>query len=519
MKPWRARISKFVNAGNRALGGTLHRSCRPFVAFFDWMVERAAYASRESLSSSCPQAYQVYLMSLLHLTSRFARLPFYVVWAALLFFVHTSSAQDDAVLDEIVAVVGDQILLRSEVDAMVANALRQQSGLAYSEEFWMGALDQMISQQVMAIIAKRDTTIIVTDDQVTQALESRIDQMIRQVGGQARLEEIYGKSLVRIRTELREDFRNQLLAEQVQQRKMQAIRITPSEVQAWFHQFPADSLPTLPDIVRLSHIVGFPEVTQQAKQDAHDIISTIRDSILASDVTLEEMARQFSDDPGTASAGGRIESTDLSDLVPEFAAVASRIPVSEVSQIFESPFGYHILRVNERRGETVDLNHILIKIDDSRIDPAETVDFLAAIRDSIVVHESPFELMAKRHSEEERSAQLGGRVIDPQTGERDLILESLGPLWRRVLDTLEVGEVSMPAQVELENDRQAYHIVLMQRRMPEHRVSLTTDYERIEQYALQDKRQREMERWLSQLREDVYIDLRGKAESLSVARR
>lgn len=458
-------------------------------------------------------------MSLLRFSGRLTLRAICVATALLFTIVYPAAAQNAAVVDEIVAVVEDEIILKSEVDAMVTNLLRQQADVSYSEEIWMEALDQMINQHVMAEIAQRDTTIAVTDEEVTQALDTRINQMISQVGSQARMEEIYGKSLVRIRSELREDFRDQLLAERIQQRKMQNIRITPTEVQEWFNQFPTDSLPTLPDIVRLSHIVRFPVVTDAAKQEAHEIISTIRDSVTTTEATLEDMARQFSDDQGTASAGGRIEDTNLSDLVPEFAAVAARMPIGEISQIFESPFGYHILRVNERRGESVDLNHLLIRIDDRRIDPAETIRFLDTVRDSIIVHDMAFELMAKRHSEEERSARLGGRVIDPETGERDLVLESLGPLWQSVLDTLEQGEVSEPARVELDNDRQAYHIVLLHRRIPEHRVSLATDYERIEQYALQDKRQREMQRWVNQLRENVYIDLRGKAESLSVARR
>src|SRR5690606_1490261 len=118
-----------------------------------------------------------------------------------------------------------------------------------------------------------------------------------------------------------------------------------------------------------------------------------------------------------------------SDLVPEFAAVASRIPVGEVSQVFETPFGFHIVRVNERRGEIVDFNHILITIDDSRIDPGPTIEFLTSIRDSILSHSVPFGVMAKRHSQETVSAQLGGRVIDPASGQRDLVVENLGPLW------------------------------------------------------------------------------------------
>lgn len=435
------------------------------------------------------------------------------------FAVPSASAQDAEVVDEIVAVVGDQIVLQSEVDAMVANLLRQQPQVSYSERAWMEALNQIINQEVMAVVAKRDTNITVTPEQVDQSLNRRIEQMVNQVGSQARLEEIYGRSIVQIKEELREDFRDQLLAEQLQQTKMRDIRITPSEVKQWFAQFPTDSLPTIPNVVRVSHIVRYPQVTNEAKAEAREIISAIRDSVVNTEATLEEMARRFSDDPGSAAAGGRIEDTNLGDLVPEFGAVASRIPIGDVSEIFETPFGFHILRVNERRGEIVDFNHVLIRIDDSRIDPTNTIDFLSTVRDSIVNMNMPFALMAKRHSQEESSAQMGGRVVDPQTFERDLVLSNLGDLWQSTLDTLQEGEISEPARLELQDDRQAFHIVLLQRRVAEHVVDLDTDYERIEQYALQEKRSRLMQEWLDDLREEVYVDLRGKAERIAVAQR
>lgn len=439
--------------------------------------------------------------------------------AIVILFSSPAAAQQAQVVDEIVAVVGDEIVLQSEVDAMLTNLIRQRPQTAYSDEMWLNALDQIINQHVMTVVAKRDTNITVTQEQVDQALDQRINQMIQQVGGQARLEELYGKSLVRIRAEIRDDFRDQLLAEQLQTGKMRDIRITPTEVREWFAQFPTDSLPTIPEVVRVSHIVRYPEVTEGAKTEAREIVAAIRDSIVESGASFEEMARQFSDDPGSAQAGGRIEDTNLGDLVPEFAAVASRIPVGEVSQVFETPFGYHILRVNERRGEIVDFNHILIRIDDTSIDPAPTMEFLSAVRDSILNQNMPFALMAKRHSQEQESAQLGGRVIDPQTGERDLVLANLGDLWQATLDTMEAGEISEPARVALETDRQAYHIVELQRRMSEHEVDIDTDYERIEQYALQEKRSRLLQQWLDQLREEVYIDLRGRAERLELARR
>lgn len=422
------------------------------------------------------------------------------------------------VVDEIVAVVGDKIILRSDVDGYVMNLVRQQQ-VPYSQDLWVQALNQLIDQQVMSVVAKRDTTIVVSDDQVEQALTQRVDEMVRQVGSEAKLEELYGKSLLQVKADLRDEFRDQLLAEQLQRRKMGQIKVTPSEVKDWFAQFPTDSLPTLPEMVRVSHVVRYPSLTAAAKAEARGILTTIRDSIVTGGADFEEMARQFSDDPGSATAGGHIEDTQLGDLVPEFAAVASRVPIGEVSQVFESPFGYHILRVNERRGDVIDFNHILITIDDSNIDPAATVEYLSTLRDSVLTQNVPFELIAKRHSEEAQSAAYGGRVMDPRTGERDLFLESLGPTWQMTLDTLEIGEVSTPAEVELLNGRRAYHIVLLQKRVPSHRWNIETDYARIEQYALQEKRARELEQWLQKLRKDVYVDLRGKAEALSVAQR
>lgn len=429
-------------------------------------------------------------------------------------------AQQGEVLDEIVAVVGDKIVLKSEVDATVANLMQQQPQIGNSDRIWSNALNQIISQQLLAVAARRDTNITVQEEQVDQSLDQRINQMVSQLGSEARLEELYGRSIVRIKADLRDDFRDQLLADQLRQSKIQNIRITPTEVEEWFAQFPADSLPIIPTVVRVNHVVRFPDVTAEVKAEAREIIATIRDSVVVGGASFEEMARQFSDDQASVPSGGRMNDMNLGDLVPEFAAVAARLPIGEVSQVFETQFGFHIMRVNERRGETVDFNHILIQVDASRVDPAPTIAFLSQVRDSIVTHGAPFELMAKRHSQDERSARLGGRVLDPQSGERDLILSNLGELWRATLDTMQVGEVSKPGRVQLQSEnRQAYHIVKLVRRQEEHRLSLETDYERIEEFALQEKRARWMQNWIDGLREEIYVDLRGKAERLDIASR
>ena len=422
-------------------------------------------------------------------------------------------AQSSGVVDEIVAVVGNDIVLRSEVDGIVYNIV-QQGEAPYTDGLWLEMLDQIVDQKVMAVVAERDTNITITDSQVDQSIDSRIQQLQQQVGGVTEIERIYGKPIVQIRADLRRDFRGQLLAQQLQQQHMRSIRITPSEVRAWFTQFPTDSLPTVPESVRLSHIVRHPEITDEARDEAMEILTTIRESVVSGESTIEEMARQYSDDPGSASRGGHYESTRLTDLVPEFAAVAARSPISEYSQIFESPFGLHFLRVNQRRGDVINYNHILIEFDRSKSDPAPAIAYLESVRDSIETYDISFEVMARRHSEEQQTAHLGGRVIDLRTGERQLYLEMLGPDWRRTIQRLEVGEISEPTRVQLLTGLSSYHIVKLRAQTPAHRLSLDTDYERIEQLALQEKQQTELQRWARSLRDQVHIETRGKALDL-----
>ena len=441
--------------------------------------------------------------------SVFSRLFVLHAAAALLLLVPTSATGQDGerTIDEIVAVVGDNILLRSEVNGYVFNLMQQQQQ-PYSDQLWFSALDNLINQKVLAEHASRDTTIEVTDEQVDQLLDQRVEQLIGQVGGQAEVEELYGKSIIQIKDDLRDDFRDQLLAEQFQSRKLQKIRVTPSEVRSWFSEFPVDSLPVLPEAVRISHIVRFPEVTDEAREDANLILTAIRDSIVTAGADFGEMAQSFSDDPGSASRGGRYQSSRLDDFVPEFAAVASRIEPGEVSEIFETQFGLHILRVNERRGDLVDLNQILIQFDRRKFDATGAIDLLTTLKDSVENSGADFAGLAKEFSEESFSAVRGGRVADPRNLDRNLYVEALGPTWSRTLITMEEGEISDPAEVELLDGQRGFHIILLEDRIPEHKVSLETDYALVENLVLREKQASELEKWFVELRKDVYVDMK-----------
>jgi len=427
-----------------------------------------------------------------------------------------ASAQEEPILDEIVAVVGSYIILQSDVDGFAMGVMNQQE-LPYSQDLWKGSLDQLIAEKVLVIHARRDTNIVVTDQQVDQGLDAQIAQIQAQVGGQARLEELYGRTLLEVKADLREDFRDRLLADEFRRQKFAGLKATPSDVREWFNEIPTDSLPTLPDVVRVSHIVRMPLVTEAARVEANEIITAIRDSVVAGVISMEEMAELFSDDPGSASNGGLYEDMGLDEVVPEFAAMASQAVIGAYSRTFETEFGLHFLRVNARRGDRIDYNHILISFDDRKVDDEPAVSRLTVLRDSILTKGASFEVLAREESEEDLSKSQGGRVTDPSNGERNLYIEALGGFWQSTLSSLEVDHISEPSEVQLLDGRRAFHIVRLEARIPAHRVDITTDYEIIERRALQAKQGRVMDEWLESLKETVYIDIRGKAKELFLA--
>ncbi|MEO0559089.1 MAG: peptidylprolyl isomerase [Bacteroidota bacterium] len=226
------------------------------------------------------------------------------------------------------------------------------------------------------------------------------------------------------------------------------------------------------------------------------------------------MANRHTQDPGNTNRdgtrnGGRYDRFTLRDLVPAFSAAAAALQPDEISQVFETEFGYHVMRLNSREGDRISFNHVLIPISAEGSETGAAFEELTVLRDSLVTHSVPFEAIARRHSEDEFSAFRGGFVSDPRTGERDLRLEALGPEWQVNVDTLEIGEISHPTEVNLLDGTEAVHIVLLQKRTPAHPLSPDIDYALLSDYALQDKRQRVFLEWIERLRRDVYIDIRS----------
>lgn len=429
--------------------------------------------------------------------------------------VHPSFAQqsDEETMDQIVAVVNDHVILKSDVDNQVRDYMMQQQQQtqqqpSFSEDLWYSVLQNMVDRYVVLDKAREDS-IEVSDAQVDQAIDQQINQYIQQVGSEEALEEELGQSIVQIRSDLREDYREEMVVSQAQQQKRQEISITRSEVREFFEEIPEDSLPTIPEQVAVSQIVALPDPEEDARVKARKFADQLRDSLVNHDKSLEELARRHSDGP-SAEDGGGLGMMPVDDLVGEYSAAASALEEGEISEVVETSFGFHIIRLNERSGDNIDTNHILIEIDDENYDDQAARDRLTALRDSVLNHDKDFADLAREHSEDPNSAPRGGRIVDPETGDRYLEFDNLdSSLYRIVLLLDEEGDISEPRRFNIgeeDNEQRAFRIVRLDEHIEEHRANLEQDYNEIRNYALQQKQFEEIQKWISELKQDFYVE-------------
>ncbi len=435
-----------------------------------------------------------------------------LIFLTLFVFAFSSGlfAQGKQVTDKIVAIVNDKIILKSEVDQEVAQFLQgaemQNRNIEFSEDLWYSALQSMVDNNLLLEKARMDS-IVVSDDLVNRQMDQRINELIQQAGSEEALEEAFGQSLIQLRAEFREQFREQILVQRVQQQIFSRVNITRPEVISFFESIPADDLPIIPEQVSLSHIVIVPPPLEDAENEAFQKASALRDSIVTYGKEFEEMARRYSDDT-SAQRGGLLPMMPLGDLVANYSAAASALEPGEVSEVVRTEFGYHVIRLNDRVGDNIETNHILIRIDEESVDTEFAINKLEALRDSVVNHGKDFRDLARRYSEDPESSGFGGRILDPNTGQRLLQLNRLDPaLYRIVLLLDEEGDISEPRAYTIpQNRKRGYRIVRLDRHIPEHVANLEDDYEQIKNIALQEKQMKELDRTLERIKRDVYVE-------------
>ncbi len=397
-------------------------------------------------------------------------------------------------LDRIVAIVGNEIILESDLNYQTYIFAIQNNLNPDDLSLKKYVLQEMINDKLVLAKAIEDT-IVVSDDDVERQIEAQIQALVRQYGSERRLEEIYGMPIGRIKREIREDVRKRLMIEKLKQQKFGMMTVSGYEVEKFYETY-KDSLPEVPDMVELYHIMIVPKPVDSVEQAVYQKAKAILDSI-KSGGDFEYFARVYSEDRATAKDGGDLGWVRRGMFVKEFEEAVFRLQEGQVSDVVRTPFGYHIIQLVERRGEQVHPRHILFKVPLTEESDKITISKLEEIRYKIMSKQAKFEEMARKFSEDENTKLSGGYL-------GMIEVNDLEPELKEVVNSLNEGEISQPIKMRYGNSY-AYHIVLLKRKIPAHRMNLKDDYMRIYQYALLEKQNREYQKWLDGLRKQVYV--------------
>ncbi len=414
------------------------------------------------------------------------------------------SAQEIAVIDQVVAVVGRNVVLQSDIENQYLQ-MRMQRGITGSaESMRCQILEDLLFQKLLLNQAELDS-ITVTDDQVEQEMERRLRYFISELGSQEKLEAFYNKTVVEIKNELRRLVKDQMVVEKVQAEIMRKVVVTPQEVRRFFNNTPKDSIPMVPSEFEIAQIVKKPPITVEEKMAIKERLNEYRRRILNGE-RFSTLALLYSEDPGSARKGGELGLYGRGELYPEFEAVAFRLRDGEVSEIVETEAGFHILQLIERRGDFVNVRHILLmtKVSVEALEKAKNqLDSLSA---ELRAGNISWDDAVDKFSEDPKKTQ-GGKLINMQTGGTRFDAEIIDQQLSFVIDRLQPGEISNPVPMKTEDNKDAYRLLKLLERTPAHKANLHDDYNRIQQWALQDKQQKMLQQWVANKLKNAYIDI------------
>jgi peptidyl-prolyl cis-trans isomerase SurA len=334
-------------------------------------------------------------------------------------------------------------------------------------------------------------------------MDSRMRYFINQVGSPEKLEDYFQKTIVEIKNDMREVIRENLLIREVQGKITKDITITPSEVKVYFRKLPKDSIPEISSEMEIGIIVKQPEISEIEKQEVKDKLTSMKERVKKGD-DFATLAILYSEDPGSSKKGGELGMFKRGDMRPEFEAAAFKLKPGETSDVVETEDGFHIIQMIERRGEYVNVRHILLQPKVSALNLRMSKLFLDSVSDLIVQKKITFSDAVVRFSDDP-SKNNSGLLINPITGESKFEVSQLDPKIFFVIDKLKVEEISSPVIFKTERGKEEYRLYYLKERTLPHKANLENDYARIQELALEKKRMNAMEAWTADKAAKTYI--------------
>jgi len=408
-----------------------------------------------------------------------------------------SLAQAQQLVDGIAAIVGKEIVLRSDIQQYVQNYVVQnridvKKNPQLLEQLTVQTLEKLIEQKLLLAKAEEDT-LTVDDGMLDQKVDERMNYLVSQVGSEEQLEKVFGSPLKKIKRDSRKQIKEQLLVEQARASEFRSMKISRREVDSFYSTY-KDSLPALKETVDISHILKLIKPSAEAEQSALDKTTAVMEE-LKNGGDFSELADKYSDDPASARRGGDLGLINRGDFVPEFETAAYQLNDGELSDIVQTQFGFHIIQMIERRGEKIHTRHILIRLMPTEDDEQRVVNELSQIR-QMAMDSIEFSKLAKEESDDENVVKDQGRLGIFEVDQMVI------PQFKTMVKDMQPGEISVPFKTDF-----GYHIVKLNDRQDARAFTPEKDWERIEQIALNRKMETKYLSWINELKKTVPIKI------------
>ena len=407
-------------------------------------------------------------------------------------------------IDKIQAKIGSEILLISDIENQYNQVLSQ--GVINTENLRCNIIDELLLQNFLVHHAKIDSTIEIVQDDIDAEINNRISFFEKQLGSLEKVESYFNRSISSMEDELMLIVKDQFYSQKKQSKIINDVKITPNEVKDFYNKLIKDDIPTVPTKVELSQLVILPKISQEKEQIIKDKLNSFRKRIYDGE-DFKVLATLYSDDPGSASRGGELGFMSRGDLVPEFERAAFKLKKDEISEVVQSKFGFHIIQMIERRGEQINVRHILLKPKFSSSSLKSASDKITSIKLEIDSNLLSFEEAIIEYSDDD-SKNNGGLIINPQTGTTQFTYEELDPSIRYMVEKMSEGDISKPSLTKSQDGTQAaYRLLKIKSKKLEHKANVIDDFDLLKEYALANKKQTVLDNWVTDNLDATFISL------------
>ena len=418
----------------------------------------------------------------------------------------TVGAQDN-VIDEVVWVVGDEAILKSDVENERMNA--QYENRRFNGDPYCVIPEELAVQKLFLHQAELDS-VIVGDQEVLQQVETRLSWLQDQIGSREKLEEYYNMTYTQIREMVRDNVRDGETVRAMQRKIIGDIKLTPAEVRNYFNRLPQDSIPFVPTQVEVQIITQEPKITEEEIERVKKQLREFTDRVNKGETSFSTLARFYSEDPGSARNGGEYGFTGRGQLTPEFANVVFNLTdPKKISKVFETEYGYHIAQLIERRGDRVSYRHILIKPKVDEQDVEVALNRLDSIANDIRKGKFTFDDAAMWISQDKDTRNNHGLLANPQTStsrfEMDALAGMVSQELAKVVADMEIGEVSKPFSMINAKGKEVCAIVKLKNRIDGHKATITEDYQRLKAIVTEKRGEEKLQKWILDKQKNTYV--------------